>query len=92
MKQIIQNLNDGNLEVLEVPYPNIKKGHLIIKTTCSMLSSGTEKMLLDFGKSSYFEKGLKQPDKLKEVVSKVKTDGIFNTFEKVIKIVPFFSL
>lgn len=83
MKQIIQNLNDGNLEIIEVPYPNIKKGHLIIKTTCSMLSSGTEKMLLDFGKSSYFEKGLKQPDKLKEVVSKVKTDGIFNTFEKV---------
>ena len=52
MKQVLQSLNDGNIMVIEVPDPNIPKGHLLISSRLSLISPGTEKMLLDFGKSN----------------------------------------
>ena len=83
MKQIIQNLKNGNTLLEEVPVPKIKRGHLLIQTTKSLVSLGTERMLVDFGKANYFQKAKQQPDKVKMVLNKVKTDGLKPTIEAV---------
>jgi predicted dehydrogenase/threonine dehydrogenase-like Zn-dependent dehydrogenase len=83
MKQIIQDLNNGHTILEEVPAPFIKPGHILIQTTRSLVSLGTERMLVEFGKSNLFQKAMQQPDKVKEVLNKVKTDGIKPTINAV---------
>tara|TARA_B110000008_G_C16970208_1_gene563621 strand:- start:1177 stop:3327 length:2151 start_codon:yes stop_codon:yes gene_type:complete len=83
MKQIIQNLKNGETSLLEVPSPSISDGSLLINTSVSLVSPGTEKMLVDFGKASYFSKARQQPEKVKQVIDKAKIDGISATYEAV---------
>ena len=83
MKQILQNISNGETQLLEVPCPQVKKGQLLISTTKSLVSVGTERMLIDFGKSSWVAKARSQPDKVKMVLDKVKTDGLMTTIDTV---------
>lgn len=83
MKQIIQDLKVGNTILEEVPAPIVKSGQVLIKTTRSLVSLGTERMLVEFGKANFLQKARQQPDKVKEVISKVKTDGIKPTVNAV---------
>ena len=83
MKQIIQDLKKGDTILEEVPVPNVKSGSVLIQTTRSLVSLGTEKMLVDFGKANLFQKAKKQPDKVKMVLDKIKTDGLRPTLEAV---------
>ncbi len=83
MKQLIQNLKNGNTLLEEVPAPQIKVGSVLIRTTHSLVSLGTERMLVEFGKASLIEKARQQPDRVKEVLNKMKTDGILPTLEAV---------
>ena len=84
MKQIIQDLKNGSTILEEVPAPIVKPGHLLIETTRSLVSLGTERMLVEFGKSNLIQKAKQQPDKLKEVINKVKTDGLKPTINAVL--------
>ncbi len=83
MKQLIQNLNSGQTAVVEVPKPSIGRNELLIQTKYSVISAGTEKMLLDFGKSNWLSRAAKHPDKVEQVLAKIKTDGIVSTLESV---------
>ncbi|MBX9853830.1 MAG: bi-domain-containing oxidoreductase [Cytophagaceae bacterium] len=83
MKQIIQNLKTGETILEEIPRPEIKKGHLLIKTHRSLVSAGTEKMLVEFGKSSLISKARQQPEKVNQVLDKIKADGLLPTLEAV---------
>lgn len=83
MKQILQNLKTGELEVAEVPVPMVQPGHLLIQTRCSLISSGTERMLVSFAKSSLIGKARQQPDRVKQVIEKIKTDGLLPTIHSV---------
>jgi predicted dehydrogenase/NADPH:quinone reductase-like Zn-dependent oxidoreductase len=83
MKQVLQNLKTGELEVAEVPTPVVKSGHLLIQTRKSLISSGTERMLVNFAKSSLIGKAKQQPDKVKQVIDKIKTDGLMPTLHSV---------
>ncbi len=84
MKQIIQSLNSKiGIELAEVPVPKIKPGHLIIKTKRSLVSLGTERMLVEFGSANLFEKARKKPDQIVQVLDKVKTDGFLSTYNAV---------
>ena len=83
MKQIIQDLKKGNTILEEVPVPIVKSGHILIKTTKTLVSLGTEKMLVDFGKANFIQKAKQQPDKVKMVLDKVKTDGLKPTLDAV---------
>lgn len=83
MKQILQNLSNGEMSIVESPAPIVQGGCLVISTTCSLVSAGTERMLVNFGKSSYLEKARQQPEKVKAVLEKIQTDGILTTFEAV---------
>ena len=83
MKQIIQDLKKGDTILEEVPTPKIKAGSVLIKTTRTLVSLGTEKMLVDFGKANFIQKAKQQPDKVKMVLDKIKTDGLRPTMEAV---------
>ena len=83
MLQIIQDLNNGNTILTEVPTPLVKPGQVLIQTTRSLVSLGTERMLVEFGKSNLFQKAKQQPDKVKEVINKIKSDGIIPTINAV---------
>jgi predicted dehydrogenase/threonine dehydrogenase-like Zn-dependent dehydrogenase len=84
VRQVIQDLKNGATILEEIPAPMIKSGHILIQTTRSLVSLGTERMLVEFGKSNLFQKARQQPDKVKEVINKVKTDGLKPTFNAVI--------
>ena len=83
MKQIFQSLKNGETFFIDTPSPRIKANEVLIKTEYSLISSGTERMLVDFGKGNILEKAKQQPDKLKEVIDKARTDGIFSTVDAV---------
>ena len=83
MKQVLQNLKTGKTELMEIPCPILKPGHLLIKTAFSVISAGTERMLVEFGKANYLSKAKQQPDKVKQVLNKLKTDGILSTLNSV---------
>ncbi|MDA7568200.1 bi-domain-containing oxidoreductase [Emcibacteraceae bacterium] len=83
MKQILQDLTNGSSIIANVPKPRCKTGHLLIKTSKSLISAGTERMLVDFGRSGYFEKARQQPEKVKMVLDKIKTDGLLPTIDAV---------
>ena len=84
MKQITQDLKKGNTILEEVPIPKVRPGQVLIKTSRTLVSLGTERMLVEFGKASYLDKAKQQPDKVKMVIDKVKTDGLKPTYESVV--------
>ena len=83
MKQIIQDLKNGQTSLENVPVPICKPGTVLIQNRYSAVSPGTEKMLVDFGNASYFQKAKQQPEKVKQVLNKVKSDGIRPTLDAV---------
>jgi len=83
MKQILQNMANGVTTLVKAPAPQCSSGTILIHTSKSLISAGTERMLVGFGKASYFEKVRQQPEKVKMVLEKVATDGLITTFEAV---------
>jgi predicted dehydrogenase/threonine dehydrogenase-like Zn-dependent dehydrogenase len=83
MKQILQNLKTGATELVDVPRPRLKTGYALIQATTSLVSTGTERMLMEFGKAGWVQKARQQPDKVRQVLDKIKTDGLISTFETV---------
>ena len=83
MKQVLQNISNGKTYLEDIPCPSSKKGHVLIKTQKSLVSAGTERMLVDFGKAGWINKARTHPDKVAEVLNKVKTDGVASTYEAV---------
>lgn len=83
MKQLLQDLKKGDILLEEIPLPNCGANEVLIKTERSLISPGTERMLLEFGRGSYIQKARAQPDKVKMVLDKIKTDGLVPTLETV---------
>lgn len=85
MKQIIQDLKSGNTILEEVPVPQVRSGCVLIKTHCSLVSLGTERMLVEFGKAGWINKARQQPEKVRQVIQKIKTDGLKPTMDAVFR-------
>ena len=85
MKQILQNLKTGKTELVEVPCPVGKAGHLLIQTSVSLISVGTERMLVEFSKANLIQKARQQPEKVQQVLDKIRTDGLVPTLEAVFR-------
>ena len=83
MKQVLQNLKNGSTEVAEVPAPRAGRGQLLMRTMRTLVSAGTERMMVDFGKASLIDKARQQPDKVRMVLDKVGTDGLMPTIAAV---------
>tara|TARA_B100000446_G_scaffold137525_1_gene129912 strand:- start:11397 stop:13541 length:2145 start_codon:yes stop_codon:yes gene_type:complete len=83
MKQILQDLSKGGTLIFDAPSPTVARGTLLLNTTISLISAGTERMLVDFGKGSLISKARQQPEKVKMVLEKVNTDGLSTTLDAV---------
>lgn len=83
MKQILQNLKTGKLDVAEVPPPVAQRGRVLVRTAVSLISAGTERMAVDLGKKSLIGKARERPDLVKQVIQKAKNEGLLNTFNAV---------
>jgi predicted dehydrogenase/threonine dehydrogenase-like Zn-dependent dehydrogenase len=85
LKQIIQDLQSGKTILADVPAPIVKRGSVVIKTKISLVSLGTERMLVEFGKANLIDKARQQPEKVKQVLEKIKSDGLWPTLDAVFK-------
>jgi len=83
MKQILQNLASGETNLADIPSPKARENHLLIRTTTSVVSVGTERMLVEFGKANLLDKARQQPEKVRMVLDKIKTDGVLPTLDAV---------
>ncbi len=83
MKQLLQSLKDGTSEIADVPAPRCGSGQVLVQTSLSLVSAGTERMLVEFGKGNLLSKARSQPDKVKQVLEKARSDGIAATYEAV---------
>ncbi len=83
MNQILQNLKTGATAVADVPCPRVGAGQVLIRTRASLVSAGTERMLVEFGKAGLLDKARQQPDKVRMVLDKIMTDGLLPTIEAV---------
>lgn len=83
MKQITQNLANGETRLTASPAMKPGEGALLIRSERSLVSAGTERMLVDFGRAGWVNKARQQPDKVREVLEKVGTDGLATTVDAV---------
>jgi predicted dehydrogenase/threonine dehydrogenase-like Zn-dependent dehydrogenase len=83
MKQIMQDMRHGNTNLLDVPPPQLSKGQVLVATKASLISAGTEKMLMDFAQKSLAGKAKERPDLVKKVIEKVQRDGVAATIRAV---------
>jgi predicted dehydrogenase/NADPH:quinone reductase-like Zn-dependent oxidoreductase len=83
MKQLLQSLKTGATEVAEVPCPTVKPGQVLIRSSQTLVSAGTERMLVEFGKAGWIDKARQQPDKVRMVLDKIRTDGLMPTVQAV---------
>lgn len=83
MKQVLQDMSKGGSTIVEAPAPQATKNSVVINTTITLISAGTERMLVDFGKANLIDKARSQPDKVKMVLEKVQTDGLMTTVDAV---------
>ena len=83
MRQVFQDIGNGTTYLVEAPAPIASGGNLLIETAVSLISSGTERMLVDFGRASMIGKVQQQPERVKMLLAKAKTDGVLNTIDAV---------
>jgi len=83
MKQVLQNLRTGASEVADVPCPAVAPGQLLIRTTRTLVSAGTERMLVEFGRAGWLDKARQQPEKVRMVLEKIRADGLLATLDAV---------
>ncbi|MBI4543561.1 MAG: bi-domain-containing oxidoreductase, partial [Gemmatimonadetes bacterium] len=83
MKQLLQDVRSGSLKVLDVPAPLLRPGGIVVRTRYSVISAGTERMKLEFGRKSLIRKALDRPDQVRQVLETVGREGIASTYRKV---------
>lgn len=81
MKQLLQNIKEGNAEIVDVPIPAIKPGHILVKNHASVVSSGTERMVVEFAEKNLLMKAKSRPDLVKQVLDKAQREGIIPTIQ-----------
>ena len=80
MKQLLQDIKTGKTEIANVPAPSPTEGQILVRVRASAVSSGTERMVVDFAKSSLLGKARRRPDLVRQVIRKVKRDGLLTAW------------
>jgi predicted dehydrogenase/threonine dehydrogenase-like Zn-dependent dehydrogenase len=83
MKQVLQHVRSGKLELSDVPEPAPRAGGVVVRNAASLISAGTEKMIIDFAGKSLLGKARERPDLVRQVVDKVRKDGLGPTMQTV---------
>lgn len=84
MKQVVQNMRTGRLSVLEVPAPRVQAHQLLVRTQASLISAGTERMIVDFANKTLVGKARSRPDLVRKVIDKTRRDGVLATLRTVL--------
>ncbi|GAB2552736.1 bi-domain-containing oxidoreductase [Spirosoma aerophilum] len=83
MKQLTLNLKTGDIQLDEVPVPLVRPGQVLIQARRSLVSPGTERMLVEFGKAGWLAKARQQPDRVKQAFEKMQSDGLWPTVKAI---------
>jgi predicted dehydrogenase/threonine dehydrogenase-like Zn-dependent dehydrogenase len=83
LRQLIQHLGSGHTELLDVPAPGPHRGRLLVRAQRSLVSLGTERMLVEFGRGGWLSKARQQPEKFRAVLAKIRSEGLFPTLAAV---------
>jgi hypothetical protein len=83
LRQVSQHYRTGKLAVAELPAPALRLGGLLVATRASLVSAGTEKLLVDLARASLAGKALSRPDLVRQVVDKARRDGVLTTLDKI---------
>ncbi|NQT71168.1 MAG: Gfo/Idh/MocA family oxidoreductase [Chloroflexi bacterium] len=82
MKQLVQNYKTGELKLIDVPIPHLQPSGVLVQNVNSVVSVGTEKLMLDFAKKSLLGKALARPDLTRQVINFAKTEGLLNAYRQ----------
>ncbi|MFN5057660.1 MAG: bi-domain-containing oxidoreductase [Verrucomicrobiota bacterium] len=83
MRQLIQHLGSGRTELVDAPAPGPRRGRLLVRASRSLVSLGTERMLVEFGRAGWLSKARQQPEKFRAVLAKIRTEGLLPTLAAV---------
>lgn len=83
MRQVLQHMRTGTLELAEVPEPALRPGGILVANICSLISAGTEKMIIDFAGKSLLGKAQDRPDLVRQTFDKIRKDGLAPTVQTV---------
>jgi predicted dehydrogenase len=79
MKQLLQNMKTGKTTIEEVPVPTPRSGQALVRVTASLVSAGTERMLVEFAEKNLVGKARSRPDLVKQVLDKMRREGVLVT-------------
>jgi len=83
MKQVLQSSRTGEIRVLDVPVPAVPAGFVLVRTHASLVSAGTERMMVQFAEKNLAQKAMARPDLVRQVIEKVRRDGLVTTMNAV---------
>ena len=83
MKQLLQHVSGGEIEVVDVPAPKLLAGCVLVRTAASLVSVGTERASSDFARKNLLQKASMRPDLVREVWNKMRRDGVASTIGAV---------
>ena len=83
MKILTQNLKSGKTDIVEVPSPAIDSKKIRVINEYSLISTGTESIIVNFAKAGWINKAAQQPDRVKDVINKIKSSGIGDTYKAI---------
>jgi predicted dehydrogenase/threonine dehydrogenase-like Zn-dependent dehydrogenase len=83
MKQLIQEMDSGTIRIVEVPAPVQRPGGVLVRTTHSVISVGTERSTVELGRKSLLGKAMERPDQVRKVLDTVGREGVVSAYHKV---------
>lgn len=83
MKVVVQNFKSGKLSVADAPAPRVRAGTVLVRTSTSLISAGTDRAVIGLAKKGYLGKALDRPDLARKVINKARTDGLWPTYKVV---------
>src|SRR4026209_1837840 len=84
MKQLLQNIKNGKSIIEDVPIPIPREGQVLVKTQASLVSAGTERMVVEFAEKSLVGKARSRPDLVKQVIDKARREGVLTTAQSAL--------
>ena len=82
MRQIIQSYKNGKISLAEVPNPGCKSGGILVLTAASLISPGTEKLMIEMGQKSLLGKARARPDLVRQAWAKTQKEGFVSVFKE----------
>lgn len=81
MRQLLQNMRDGKAAVVDVPVPSVRRNTALVQTVVSLVSAGTERMVVEFAEKNLVAKAASRPDLVRQVLSKARREGVIPSIE-----------